>query len=242
MDQEEAPSRDQRTRGDSENTSSVADYTESLSVARELIEAGIPVFVAKPATDSDGRWNPAGGHNGTGYWLPSGWQKTEPDVRVLDDYRPGDALGMVCGHKLDGVDTDPRNGGDESRAALEAEGIMPRIYGKATTPSGGTHELVATMGVRSRDKVCPGIDVKAGAPDGTGRGFLFIAPTRKRSKLDGTIGEYRWLERPDLAALAAEGGEDRSGEPLAALVDAPRKPRTTRDAQQPSSSSGRLRR
>ena len=52
MDQEEAPSRDQRTRGDSENTSSVADYTESLSVARELIEAGIPVFVAKPATDS----------------------------------------------------------------------------------------------------------------------------------------------------------------------------------------------
>ena len=105
---------------------------------------------------------------------------------------------------------------------------MPRIYGKAATPSGGTHELVATMGVRSRDKVCPGIDVKAGAPDGTGRGFLFIAPTRKRSKLDGTIGVYRWVERPDLAALAAEGGEDRSGEPLAALVDAPRKPRTTR--------------
>lgn len=105
---------------------------------------------------------------------------------------------------------------------------MPGIYGKATTPSGGTHELVATMGIRSRDKVCPGIDVKAGAPDGTGRGFLFIAHTRKRSKLDGTIGAYRWVERPDLAALAAEGGEDRSGEPLAALVDAPRKPRTTR--------------
>ena len=59
---------------------------------------------------------------------------------------------------------------------------MPRVYGKATTPSGGTHELVATMGVRSRDKVCPGIDVKAGAPDGTGRGCLFIAPTRRRSK------------------------------------------------------------
>ena len=183
MDQEEAPSRDQRTRGDSENTSSIADYTESLSVARELIDAGIPVFVAKSAIDSDGRWNPTGGHNGCGYWLPKGWQRTEPDVRVLDDYRLGDALGMVCGHGLDGVDTDPRNGGHESRAALENDGAMPRIYGKAATPSGGTYELVASMGVRSRDNVCPGIDVKAGAPDGTGRGFLFIAPTRKRSKL-----------------------------------------------------------
>ena len=158
----------------------------------------------------------------------AGGRRTEPDLRVLDDYRPGDALGMVCGHGLDGVDTDPRNGGDKSRAALEADGAMPRIYGKAATPSGGTHELVATMGVRSRDNVCPGIDVKAGAPDGTGRGFLFIAPTRKRSKLDGTIGEYRWRERPDLAALAAEGPQDRSGEPLAALVDAPRKPKVPR--------------
>ena len=228
MDQEEAPSRDQRTRGDSENTSSVADYTESLSVARELIEAGIPVFVAKPATDSDGSWDPDGGHNRCGYWLPKGWQKTEPDLRVLDVYRPGDALGMVCGHKLDGVDTDPHKGGDDSRAALEADGAMPHIYGKATTPSDGTHEFVATMGIRSRDNVCPGIDIKAGAPDGTGRGFLFIAPTRKRSKLDGTIGEYRWGERPDLAALAAEGPEDRSGGPLAALIGSLRKPKTTR--------------
>jgi hypothetical protein len=207
MQEKETPGRDQRTEGtpQHENNSSVADYTEALSVARDLIEAGIPVFVAKPDTDADGRWNPAGGHNGCGYWLPKGWQKTEPDLRVLDDFRPGDALCMVCGHKLDGVDTDPRSGGDKSRAAVEAERIMPRIYGKAATPSGGTHELVARMGIRSRDKVCPGIDVKAGAPDGTGRGFLFIAPTRKCSKLDGAVGEYRWLERPDLAALAAEG-------------------------------------
>ena len=92
----------------------------------------------------------------------------------------------------------------------------------AETPSGGTHELVAAMGVRSRDTVCPGIDVKAGAPDGAGRGFLFIAPTKKRSKLDGTVAQYRWVERPDLAALAADGPEDRSGETLAELVDAKR--------------------
>ena len=227
----EGDGRDLRTSGpprNSENNPRAQDYRKSLSVAQELINAGIPVFVAKPDTDQDGNWNPRGCHNGCGYWLPKGWQRTKPDLRVLDGYAPGDALGMVCGHKVDGLDTDPRNGGDKSRAALEAEGAMPRVYGKATTPSGGTHELVATMGVHSLDKVRPGLDVKAGAPDGAGRGCLFIAPTRRRSKVDGTIGEYRWGTAPDLAAVAAEAPEDRSGEALAELVDAPRRPRVAR--------------
>ena len=39
-------------RGDS-NTSRVAEYAKSLSIARDLIEAGIPVFVAKPATNAE---------------------------------------------------------------------------------------------------------------------------------------------------------------------------------------------
>jgi IclR helix-turn-helix domain len=212
------------------------DAAEALQVARSLIDAGVPVFIAKPDADQDGRWNPCGGHNRCGYWLPKAWPKIEPDHRVLDQYEPGDALGMVCGHKVDGIDTDPRSGGGESHAALDADGVIPRVYGLAETPSGGTHELVAAMGVRSRDNVCPGIDLKAGAPDGAGRGFLFIAPTRKRSKLDGEIGEYRWVEPPDLAALAADGPEDRSGEALAALVDARRTSGPTRshNAQVPS--------
>jgi hypothetical protein len=191
-------------------------------------QGGYPVFVAKPAANADGNWDPDEGHNGCGYWLPKAWQRTQPDPRALGDYRPGDALGMVCGHGLDGVDTDPRSGGEESRAGLAADGAMPRVYGVAETPSGGTHELVAAMGIRSRDNVRPGLDVKAGAPDGTGRGFLFIAPTKKRSKLDGKVREYQWAERPDLVALAADGPEDRSGEALAALVDANRKVGTTR--------------
>jgi hypothetical protein len=225
-----APGPDHRTEGqpDHGEHSCPAECSESLSVARNLIHAGIPVFVAKPATNTDGSWNPSGGHNGCGYWLPKEWPKTAPDLRVLDQYEPGDALAMVCGHKVDGIDTDPRNGGNESRAALEADGTMPRVYGIAETPSGGSHELVAATGVHSRDNVCPGIDVKAGALDGTGRGFLFIAPTKKRSKLDGTVGQYRWVEPPDLAALAVEGPEDRSGETLAELVDAKRgRPRSS---------------
>jgi hypothetical protein len=221
----EAPSPNCRTAGkaDRRDCASPTEHAESLSVARALIEAGIPVFIAKPATNSDGSWDSSGGHHGCGYWLPKAWQATEPDHRVLDQYEPGDALGMVCGHKVDGVDTDPRNGGDESRADLAARGAMPRVYGVAHTPSGGTHELVSTIGVRSRDNVCPGIDLKAGTPEGTGRGFLFIAPTRKRSKLDGAVGQYRWVEPPDLQALAADSPEDRSGEALADLVDAKRR-------------------
>jgi hypothetical protein len=231
-----APSPGPRTEGnpDHEENASPADYTESSSVARNLIEAGIPVFIAKPATNADGSWNRGGGHNGCGYWLPKAWPKTEPDHLVLDQYEPGDALGMVCGRKVDGTDTDPRSGGADSRAALDADGVIPRVYGMAETPSGGTHELVAAMGVRSRDNVCPGIDVKAGAPDGYGRGFLFLAPTKKRSKLDGTVSQYRWLERPDLAALAADGSEDRSGETLAELVDAKRRTPRSRSAHAPS--------
>ena len=175
----ETPGRDQETGGGSKNTSGVADYAESLSVARDLIKAGIPVFVGKPATNADGRWNPDGGHNGCGYWLPKR-VADEPSLILVCSTTIGRATRSVwsAATRLDGVDTDPRNGGDESRAALEAEGAMPRVYGMADTPSGGTHELVATMGIRSRDKVRPGLDVKAGAPDGTGRGFLFIAPTR----------------------------------------------------------------
>ncbi len=43
--------------------------TEALDVARQLIEYGVPVFLAKAAKNADGSWNPSGGHNGTGYWL-----------------------------------------------------------------------------------------------------------------------------------------------------------------------------
>jgi len=135
------------------------------------------------------------------------------------------------GHGLDGVDTDPRNGGD--RAALN--GIMPEVLATAATPSGGEHDFVRSMGVRSRDGVLPGIDVKAGDPEGQGRGFMFIAPTIRVSKTTGERVAYRWIKPPDLSRLHVADG---SGEQLAALVrQANGKTRTSHGFQQPGGHS-----
>ncbi len=204
------------------------EEARALDVARRLIRAGIPVFAAKPATDREGRWDPGGGHDSCGFWLPSGWQKTVPTEHWLDAspgsplerkaWRPGWALGAVMGHGLDLLDVDPRNGGEETRAGMVEAGMWPRTYALADTPSGGVHELVASLGVGSRDAVRAGLDVKAGLPDGSGRGFGFIAPTVKRSKVTGEVAGYRWRVEPDLEALAERG--DDTGAALTELIRA----------------------
>jgi hypothetical protein len=177
------------------------EQSEALDVARSLAVAGVPVFVAHP--------------NGSplGFRLPDSWQTTAASPRYVDAWRPGTALCAVMGHVLDMVDLDPRNGGDP--AALN--GAMPRTYAVAATPSEGWHGFVRTLGVRSRDKVRPGIDVKAGDPDGNGRGFAFIAPTVRPSKVTGERVAYRWVTPPDLDALKA-AADDHTGAKLAEMV------------------------
>jgi hypothetical protein len=178
---------------------------ESLDIARGLAKAGIPVFVAYPdpeGTTASGR--------ATGYALRKGWQTTTPNPAYVNAWKPGLALCAVMGCGLDDVDVDPRNGGD--LAALD--GILPEVLGEAVSPSGGPHLFVATIGVRSRDGVLPGIDVKAGDASGEGRGFAFIAPTVRVSKTTGERAAYRWTRPPDLSRLG-------TGDPdckLAALV------------------------
>ena len=202
---------------------------DALEVARTLIAAGIPVFAARPALDDQGQWDPAGGTGGTGYVLPSAWQKTVPTVAWLDPtargfedkaWRPGFALCALMGCGLDLLDIDPRHGGDLSRQQLLAEGVWPVVYGAASTPSGGTHEFAASLLTGSRDNVRPGFDVKSGQADGSGRGFAFIAPTVKVSKTTGALEPYRWTNPPDLEGL---DDADDSGEALAAIVQGVRK-------------------
>lgn len=173
---------------------------QALGVARLLAKAGVPMFLAQ-----EDPYSPLG------HKLPFGWETNEPSTDIVDAWRPGFALCAVTGHVFDLIDVDPRSGGSEQ--ALGA--TMPHIYLTAETPSGGRHHFIKTLGVSSLDgKVAQGIDIKSGQEDGSGRGFAFIAPTLRRSKVDGQLGEYRWvlgpkgpvLPTPDQLAADGSGG------------------------------------
>lgn len=207
------------------------DEEDALRAARDLIAFGVPVFAAPPALDAHGEWDPAGGTGKTGYVFPPAWQKTVPTENWLDPtapgwadraWRPGWALGAVMGHGFDLLDVDPRNGGLETRQELVEAGAWPTCYGLAVTPSGGWHEFISSLGVASRDDLRPGLDVKAGMPDGQGRGFAFIAPTVKRSKENGEIRPYRWLKPPARPANDETGASIRE---LLSVARAASKPR-----------------
>lgn len=158
---------------------------QALAIARMLVKAGVPMFLAHPNPNSRSGWD-----------LPFGWETNEPDIAVVEAWRPGMALCAVTGHTFDLIDIDPRSGG------READVPMPYSYLTAETPSGGRHHFVKTLGVPSLDgKVAPGVDVKSGTLEGEGRGFAFIAPTVRASKVDGLEREYRWVLGPKGPAL-----------------------------------------
>lgn len=187
------------------------EVRDALDTARAMAEAGVPVFVAPRDPSSP-----------LGVRLPDRWQETTPNPAVVDSWRPGDALCAVTGVLFDAADVDPRHNGDESADALRAAGIWPMVYGRALTPSGGTHDIIACLGVGSRNNVQPGLDVKAGRKDGTGRGFIFIAPTVRISKVTGQYSPYVWEIDPNLDEL--DGQPDGSGDALADLVGTRRTP------------------
>ena len=176
------------------------EIAAALDVARRLATSGIPIFIAHP--DSTAK---------TGFRPPPRWERTAPDPAVVDLWRPGLALCAVMGCGLDLVDFDPRNGGDPS----VLNGMTPRFYGLAATPSGGAHAFIASLGVGSRDNVLPGVDIKGGVPDGSSRGFAFIAPTVRVSAVTGEPVPYGWVQVPDLSRL---NGQDTSGANLAARI------------------------
>ena len=177
---------------------------QALGIARMLVKAGVPMFLAREDSQSP-----------NGYKLPFGWETNEPDVSVVDAWQPGYALCAVTGRTFDLIDVDTYAGGDERSIP------MPKAYLMAETASGGRHYFVKTLGVGSLDgKVAPGIDVKSGTLEGSGRGFAFIAPTVRRSKVDGVPREYRWVVGPEGPVLPTPDqlAADGSGALLAARV------------------------
>jgi P4 family phage/plasmid primase-like protien len=115
------------------------------------------------------------------------------------------------GHGLDLVDVDPRNGG-----SLDAIPV-PEVWGLATTPSAGVHAFVKSLGVRSRNNLVPGVDVKAGDREGKGRGFAFISPTIRLSKVTGEPTPYVW-QIPPSPVHGWRNPDDHTGEALADMV------------------------
>lgn len=178
----------------------------ALWVARGLAVAGVPIFAAYPDPSK-----------GVGFALPRGWDSTTTTEshRAIEAWRPGMALCAVMGGTLDLIDFDPHNGSPDPSSIPFA---WPTAYATADTPSGGRHAFVAALRVGSRDNILPGVDVKGGRPDGSGRGFAFIAPTVRVSKVDGSRRAYVWTGEPDVESLAALASRDRSGEQLAAYV------------------------
>lgn len=199
--------------GDEQPEDGRSSATEvALGIAGELIDAGIPVFAAPPCPAGPHAAVPAGtqgvcsrpGHAGgqVEYDLPAKWQLTVPSRVWLERWQPGWALAAVGGHVADFLDEDPRSGGDASVGELAHAGHWPTVFGEAATPSGGRHYLISPLGERKVVGLLPGLDYQGGAPDGRGRGFVWIAPTVKRSKVDGITRAYEWTTPPDLEWLA----------------------------------------
>ena len=202
-------------------TAPVQQDQDALETARELARAGIPVFAAPP-DDSP-----------VGFRLPSRWQQTEPDPARADEWQPGWAMCAVMGRGLDLVDLDLYAGAD----VTHLDGLVPRVYGSAQSASGGLHLFVATMGVRSKNGLFKGIDIKAGDAEGKGRGFAFIAPTVKKSKSTGQPGTYIWVQLPDTAGLA-HAGQDTTGAALAAVLTAKKTGVTPLNGNTPAGANG----
>lgn len=162
-----------------------------LALARGFIENGVPVFVAQR--------NPSGKPE---FHFPKGWQTLKPDMATLDNWKPDAAVCAVTGVQFDVIDVDPRNGGDESLAAMRGAKLLPPIYGEIVTPSGGVHLYVARTGYRKGSPL-KGIDLQAGDRDGNGRGFVYIPPTMRFSKVTGKPALYSDAVPPDVQACIA---------------------------------------
>lgn len=184
------------------------EQAAGLDIARSMIAAGIPVFAAPPCP---GGACPRKGHE-TGkhqYDLPPKWQLTVPSAVWLERWRPGWALAAVGGHTADFLDEDPRNGGTASIEELKAAGMMPRVFGVQSTPSGGYHYVISPLKERETNAFMPGLDYQGGLPDGKGRAFIWIAPTVKRAKVAPYADvAYSWLQKPDLDYLQEFESDD----------------------------------
>lgn len=156
--------------------------SDPLAQAEILAELGVPIFSARLKANGD----PI---------PPTGWEKTRVSVAAATRFRPSPSTGLcaVMGTVYDVIDIDPRNGGAESIRHLSDKlgDDGPEIYWRVNTPSGGQHLWIASLGIGSHGGFMPGLDLKGGRPDGSSRGFVFLPPTVRPSKVDGQRRPYK---------------------------------------------------
>jgi hypothetical protein len=171
------------------------EQAAALQVAHDLVDMGAPIFCAHRNT-LDGS-----------FMLPSAWPQYRPNHTQVDMWRPGKGLAMVTGQVFDVLDVDPRNGGLDGYRELHEAGAFPRVYGQASTPSEGSHYLIARTGLAKTSKAAKGVDLQAGAAHGKGRGFVWIAPTVRVSKYGAQKGQevaYVWNMAPTTFGMDTE--------------------------------------
>lgn len=179
---------------------------DPLALARHFIKHGVPVFIAARRSDAEIE---AGKSE---FAFPKNWQNTVPDERNLRGWTPSHAVCAVTGVHFDVIDVDPRNGGDESMVNIIAAGLLPPVYGEIHTPSGGYHCYVSRTG-RAKGTPATGVDLQAGDGAGGGRGFVYIPPTRRPSKLTGEWRTYE-VEQPIELGRLKGGVNDPRAEPF----------------------------
>lgn len=175
------------------------DQAEAIRIAHELVDAGVPIFSAPP-------------HSSGEFALPDSWPTFRPNHVQVERWRPGWALALVTGVVVDVLDIDPRNGGDEGWTELEEARAVPITWGEARTPSEGRHLIIARTHLAKTSKAAKGVDLQAGADDGSGRGFVYIAPTVRVSKYGALAGKpvaYCWVSPPEVPGTVPDRGLER---------------------------------
>jgi Bifunctional DNA primase/polymerase, N-terminal len=152
--------------------------TESLEKAAiRYARAEIPVLPLKPGSKL-----PATKHGvhdaSTNLQAIRSWWRHQPDCNI----------GVACGVGFDVLDVDVKAGapGMESLAKLRRAGLLRGVWGKACTPTGGLHLLLAPSGDGNHSAGKFGIDYR-----GCG-GYIVAAPSATET------GIYRWeIVEPD---------------------------------------------
>ena len=189
----------------------------------ELARLGQRFFTAPPALRFEGTekvWDPRAGTGG--YALPDGWQETsrEASTQMVEDLQEKHALCLVTGVAFDVLEYDEQAGGRPGIERLWREGVIPRIYGVARSPSGGKHLFIRAIGHGNvHGRLATGVDYKGRA------GMVFVAPTQKLSKTTGKICQYVWEKPLDMAYIRDHIAADKSGKPLYERIERLRRPK-----------------